>query len=71
MAVPIRVPSNGQAMEIGAPVPLFPTRVIGGAVNVLRQQYVVSPDGQKFLINTVPEDARASRITVILNLKSK
>jgi eukaryotic-like serine/threonine-protein kinase len=71
MAVPIRVPSNGQAMEIGAPVPLFPTRVIGGAVNVLRQQYVVSPDGQKFLINTVPEDSGSSRITVILNLKSK
>jgi dipeptidyl aminopeptidase/acylaminoacyl peptidase len=71
MAVPIRVPSNGQAMEIGAPVPLFPTRVIGGAVNVLRQQYVVSPDGQKFLINTVPEDSGSSRITIILNLKSK
>jgi WD40-like Beta Propeller Repeat len=42
MAVPIRIPSNGQALEIGTTVPLFPTRVMGGAVNVLRQQYVVS-----------------------------
>jgi hypothetical protein len=71
MAVPIRLPSNGQAIEVGAPVPLFPTRVVGGAVNVQRQQYVVSPDGQRFLINTVLEESGASRITIILNLMSK
>jgi Tol biopolymer transport system component/tRNA A-37 threonylcarbamoyl transferase component Bud32 len=71
MAVPIRLPSNSQAIEIGAPVPLFPTRVVGGAVNVQKQQYVVSPDRKKFLINTVPEEAASSRITVILNLKSR
>jgi Tol biopolymer transport system component len=70
MAVPIRLPSNGQAVEVGAPVPLFPIRV-GGAVSVYRQQYMVSPDGQRFLINTVLEESSASRITVILNLKSK
>jgi len=71
MAVQIKLPSAGQAIEVGAPVPLFPTRVAGGAVNVQRQQYVVSPDGQRFLINTVLEEPGASRITVILNLKSK
>jgi len=71
MAVPIKLPSAGQAIEVGTPVALFPTRVAGGAVNVQRQQYVVSPDGQRFLINTVREEPGASRITVILNLKSK
>jgi Tol biopolymer transport system component len=69
MAVPIRLPSNGQAVEVGAPVPLFPARV-GGAVSVYRQQYMVSPDGQRFLINTVLAESGTSRITLILNLKS-
>ena len=71
MAVPIQLASNGQAVEAGAPVPLFVTR-IGGAVgpNVTRQQYMVSPDGQRFLMNTVTEEA-TSPITVILNWKAK
>ena len=67
----VAVSSDAQAIEVGAPVPLFPTRVVGGAVNVQRQQYVVSPDGQRFLINTVLEESGASRITIILNLMSK
>jgi len=71
MAAPVRLPSSGQAIEIGAPVPLFTTRVVGGPVNVQKQQYVVSPDGQRFLVNTLLEEAGTSHITVILNLKSK
>jgi hypothetical protein len=40
---------------------------VGGAVQgTFLQQYDVSPDGQRFLMNTITEEA-ASPITVILN----
>ena len=64
MVVPIRL---GESVEAGEPVPLFDTHV-GGAVQAnLRQQYMVSPDGQRFLMNTFPDEALVSPITVILN----
>jgi serine/threonine protein kinase len=70
MAVAIRLASSGQAVEAGAPVPLFATHVGGAVQGVSRQQYIVSVDGQRFLMNTVTEDATAP-ITVILNWKAK
>ena len=71
MAVPIRFASNGQAVDAGTPAPLFATHV-GGAVSGLdRQQYVVSPDGQRFLMSVVPEDPNPPPITVILNWKPR
>jgi Tol biopolymer transport system component len=71
MAAPIRLDSGGQALEAGAPVALFATH-IGGAVgqDVYRQQYMVSPDGQRFLMNTIIEET-TSPITVLLNWKAK
>ncbi len=71
MAVPIRLPSNGQSVEADAPVPLFPTRVGGAVQGTNKQQYVVSADGQRFLMNTVVTEAGASPLTVILNWKPK
>jgi Tol biopolymer transport system component len=68
MAVPIRLATNGQAVEAGSPVPLFATHVGGARQGIGRQQYMVSRDGQKFLMNTVTEDT-PSPITVILNWK--
>ena len=69
-AVPIPQGSNAQTIEAGMPVPLFATHV-GGAISLpFRQQYEVSPDGQRFLMNTIIEEA-ASPITVILNWKPK
>jgi hypothetical protein len=51
-AVPIRLDSNTQTVETGSPAALFRTRATGGAVRgVNRQQYVVSPDGERFLCN--------------------
>jgi len=72
MAVPIRLASNSQSVEADAPVPLFPTSV-GGAVqgNPYPQQYAVSADGQRFLMNTIVGEAMTSPITVILNWKPK
>ena len=70
MAVPIQVASGGRDVEIGAPVPLFVTRVGGAVQGVTRQQYVVSPDGLRFLMNTVTDEG-TSPITVILNWRAK
>jgi hypothetical protein len=66
MAVPIQLASNGQAVEAGAPVPLFGLR---GSLSP-DTWYMVSSTGQRFLISTVAEEA-TSPITVILNWKPK
>jgi len=70
MAVPIRVVSNGQAVEAGTPVALFSTSVAGGVgQSPTVWEYSVSADGQQFLINS--ESEVTSPITVILNWKAK
>jgi len=68
MAVPLRVSSDNKTLEPGPARALFLTRIPGGAVlgGGLRQQYVVSPDGQRFLMRTVVDDA-PTPITLILN----
>jgi Tol biopolymer transport system component len=67
MTVPIRFAASGQAIEPGASIPLFATRV-GGAVQVFpRQQYLVSPDDRRFLMVVEREDEPASPITLLLN----
>jgi WD40 repeat protein len=71
MAVPIRVASDGRTVEPGTPLGLFVTSVGSTALNTNRQQYMVSPDGRSFVMNSVPEEAGASPITVILNWKPK
>jgi dipeptidyl aminopeptidase/acylaminoacyl peptidase len=67
MAVPISVGVNPQALEPGAPVALFQTRLATGANIGLRQQYAVATDGQRFLMNVAIEAATAPPITVVLN----
>jgi serine/threonine protein kinase len=71
MAVPIRFASDGKTVESGTPLGLFATNVGSTAPNTNRQQYMVSPDGQSFVMNSVPEEVAASPITVILNWKAK
>ena len=64
MAVPIAV--SGSTLAPGAPVALFPTRIVGGGSNVsASRQYDVAPDG-RFLINTELESA-AAPITLLMN----
>lgn len=64
VAVPMAV--NGSALEPGAPVVLFPTRIVGGGLEVQQgRQYDVAPDG-RFLINTVVE-GEVAPITLVLN----
>jgi hypothetical protein len=59
MSVSIRLPSKGESLEVGTPIALFQTKR-AWAVNVQRQQYVLSPDDQRFLMNTVLGENRHS-----------
>src|SRR5262249_3929106 len=70
MAVPIGISSDNKTIDAGAPVPLFATHVGGAVQGIYRPQYMLSPDGQRFLMSTVAEEA-PSPITVILNWKPK
>jgi serine/threonine protein kinase/Tol biopolymer transport system component len=65
MAVPILEPSASAELRTGKPMLLFPTRMRLSGANI-RQQFVVSPDGTRFLMN-VPLEDTAAEPTVILN----
>jgi Tol biopolymer transport system component len=69
MAVPIQFMAD-RGIHAGAPVPLFMTH-IGPSSPLIRQNYAVSQDGQRFLMNTMIEDTRAAPITLILNWNPK
>lgn len=66
MSVSIHVSADGRAIESGTPEALFPAHLAGAVESSERQQYLVSPDGKQFLMNTV-SDQSTSPITVILN----
>ena len=61
MAVPLTL---GSLPEVGKPQPLFENR-IDGTTGFTWHQYDVSPDGQRFLVNT-PETS-TSPLNVIVN----
>jgi Tol biopolymer transport system component len=71
MAVPITMAPDGKSVEPGAPSPLFTTRVGSTATLKYRQQYVVSGDGQSFVMNSLVAEPTTSPITVILNWKPR
>jgi hypothetical protein len=60
MAAPVN--GQGSAFEVGVVRPLFDTRR-GGP----RSVYDVSPDGQRFLVNTLAEEAASAPITLVVN----
>jgi serine/threonine protein kinase len=67
MAVPLSTDPQGH-LRAAAPIPLFTTRTPGGPVPIpQKQQYAVSRDGQRFLVNNIPEEPLATPITVVLN----
>ena len=67
MAVPIAVRSEGGALRPGAAVPLFRARV-GAVQGISLHNYIVAPDGQRFLLDTVIEQP-STPISLILNAK--
>ena len=63
----VSVTAAGTSFEAGAPVALFPTRIVdGGTVALSRPQYAVARDG-RFLINQPVADPNTAPITLILN----
>jgi Tol biopolymer transport system component/predicted Ser/Thr protein kinase len=58
------VNGKGSSFQVGVVKRLFPTHIVGP-----RNEYDVSADGQKFLINSVPQQngAAAAPITVVVN----
>ena len=65
----MRVPMTlGARFEAGAPVPLF--RVAAAVAFTRRTWYTafdVAPDGQRFLLNLIVDDAASTPPTVVLN----
>jgi serine/threonine protein kinase/Tol biopolymer transport system component len=64
MAVDVKA---GSGFTAGAPKPLFRTRI--KSLDIFFQ-YDVSPDGQRFLVNTLPEGEQRDEITVVQNWTS-
>jgi serine/threonine protein kinase/Tol biopolymer transport system component len=55
----------GSAFEVGAVRPLFDTHAL--TIGNTGSMYDVSPDGQRFLVNTLPEEAAPAPITLVVN----
>jgi hypothetical protein len=66
--VPLRVNTSGR-IEPAAPVSLFNARLGATTEAGQMQQYAVSADGNRFLINAVTREQTVSPITVVLNYK--
>jgi hypothetical protein len=63
--------AGGQSIETGTPAVLFPVNIAGGPVPAVnRQQYAVTTDGQRFLVNADTGQG-TSPITVIYNWKPR
>ena len=69
MSVRIRVAADGRSVEAASPVPLFRTHVGGAVQSATEEAYVVSRDGQRFLMNTTTDES--SPMTLILNWTPK
>jgi Tol biopolymer transport system component len=66
--VPLRFSASGN-IEPAAPVSLFKTHLGTTTDAGTIQQYAVSPDGNRFLMNVVTREQTVSPITVVLNYK--
>jgi hypothetical protein len=64
----VEVKSDGPVFQSSVPKTLFELRVRGLAGP--RNYYVVSNDGQRFLVASTPEEAATRPVTVVLNWQS-
>jgi len=64
MAVPV---TTGSTFQRGTPVALFTAPVFGGAAGTALKAWDVTPDGKRFLINSVVTETSSTPITVVLN----
>jgi serine/threonine-protein kinase len=71
MAVSVSFAAGGASVELGTPVALFATILSSAAGPMYKQQYMVSPDGESFVMHAAVGEAHASPITIIQNWKPK
>jgi len=64
VAVPIE---SRDSFELGSPLTLFMTRVPSGSLTSDRNNYVVSADGKRFLINSLVDEGNKQPITFVVN----
>jgi serine/threonine protein kinase len=67
MSVSVETTQSGEAVKAAPPVALFAASIVEVPPTTQRQQYAVSPDGTRFLVNVLAESAAVSPITVVLN----
>lgn len=70
MAVEMNTSKDG-AFHAGVPQKLFPTNALDLNTGRVRNSYDVTPDGQRFLINSPVAPTDATPITVIVNWNSQ
>jgi serine/threonine protein kinase len=72
MAAPITFSSRDHSIDAGKPVALFSPALAGGTFPTGgKQQYTVSSDGKRFLMNVTVEEQTTMPITLILDWKSR
>jgi serine/threonine protein kinase/Tol biopolymer transport system component len=64
MAVEVK---PGSVFSAGLPVPLFEAPIRPEGITESHSAFVVSPDGRRFLVNTIAEEAAHVPITVVVN----
>jgi hypothetical protein len=69
VAVPMALRPEERTLRPGAAVPLFHAKV-GAVQGISLHNYIVAPDGQRFLLDTVVEEIPAP-ISVIVNVKGR
>jgi Tol biopolymer transport system component len=67
MSVSVEIAAGSETFKARTPVELFATHLVEVPPSAQRQQYAVSPDGRRFLMNIPIESAEVSPITVVLN----
>jgi len=70
ISVPMKLAPDGQHVEAGMPAPVFLTTLRDGELQTTnRQQYAVSPDGQRFLMRGFPITPSTVPLSLIVNWK--
>ena len=67
MAVSLAYPAGAETPSVGVPQPLFHAHVFRPVEHLDGPQYVVAPDGQRFLVNTSTDARQPPPIHIILN----
>jgi hypothetical protein len=60
----------GPPFKVGVPKALFQIRALG-ANDLIGSAWDVSPDGQRFLVNTASEQQSVAPLTVLTNWQAK